>query len=61
MKNSDLEAWQKRLDFTYVSAANALGLSRATYARYLKDPNLPQWLALACAALEHNIKPIGYE
>ena len=59
MTNADFLAWHKRHCYTYETGAAALGLSRATYARYLKDHEPPQWLALACAAIEAGIKPLG--
>ena len=55
---TSLALWHKRMGYTYEAGAAALGMSRATYARYLKDPNPPRWLALACAALEAGIQPI---
>ena len=48
MASNDFLAWHKRHGFTYDSGAAALGLSRATYARYLKNPEPPRWLLLAC-------------
>lgn len=44
----DLRQWQQRHGFTYPTAAKALGMGRATYARYLKDPEPPLWLLRAC-------------
>jgi transcriptional regulator with XRE-family HTH domain len=52
-----LSNWQKEIGFTYDSAAQALGVSRATYARYLKD-GAPLSILLACAALKAGLKPI---
>lgn len=48
----NLAEWQKRNGFTYESAAKALGVHRATYARYLKmqreGKELPPLVVLAC-------------
>jgi transcriptional regulator with XRE-family HTH domain len=53
MVATDLRAWQERHGYTYASAADALGVSRATYARYLAAAGeLPRMLALACAAVD---------
>jgi len=53
MNTTDLRAWQSRHSYTYNTAAEALGMSRATYARYLSSAEvLPRWLALACAAID---------
>lgn len=60
MTANDLRAWQKAQGYTYDTAAEALGMSRATFARYLKDPGeLPRWLALACAAIDVGLEPLG--
>lgn len=55
MTTSDLKAWQWQHDYTYESAAKALGVSRATYARYLKSGELPRYIMLACLAINHNL------
>lgn len=51
MTTSDLRAWQARMGYTYDSASLALGVSRATYARWLAAETVPRIVALACAAL----------
>lgn len=51
----DLRAWQARHAFTYGSAAQALGIGRTTYYDYLKKPELPRWLVLACKAIDAGI------
>ena len=56
MTGAQLKTWQTRHGYTYDSAAQALGMSRATYARYLsRADTLPRWLALACAAIDAGI------
>lgn len=53
MTSFELRSWQSRHGYTYNTAAEALGMSRATYARYLSSAEvLPRWLALACAAID---------
>lgn len=51
----NLAEWQKENGFTYDSAAKALGVDRATYARYLKmereSKELPLLVVLACKAV----------
>lgn len=54
-----LVKWQKEMGFTYDSAAQSLGVSRATYARYIKD-GAPLSILLACAALKAGLKPIKW-
>ena len=57
----ELRAWQKRMGFTYESAAAALGMSRSGYSSLISKSN-PVYIdlrtALACAAIEHGIEPL---
>lgn len=56
MTTESLRDWQKRHGFTYDSAAQALGVSRATYAKYVAGKvSLNKMLALACAAVDAGI------
>lgn len=59
MTPADLRAWQASMGYdTYAIAAAALGVSRATYARWLAGPgNVPRTTALACAALAAGLGP----
>lgn len=63
-----LSAWQKRMGFTYESAAQALGMSRSAYGSMLageKDPQrnvtkktaVDRRTALACLAIEMGLSP----
>ena len=56
MTPDDLRAWQSHMGYTYDSAAAALGVNRATYARWLKV-GASRTVALACAALAEGLKP----
>lgn len=48
----DLYAWQAKMGYqTQQHAAAALGVSWATYKRWLTSPEVPRLTALACAAL----------
>ena len=51
-----LAAWQQRHGFTYDTAAKALGVCRAAYARYLKlereGKPLPKMLVMACRFID---------
>lgn len=58
MTPDDLRVWQSQMGYTYDTAAAALGVSRATYARYLQG-GAPLVVALACAALVAGIKPFS--
>lgn len=61
MTAGDLRAWQARHGYTYNTAAEALGMGRTTFAEYLKrEGALPRWLALACAAIDAGLRPIGH-
>lgn len=55
MTNEDLKNWQKAMGYTYDSAAHALGMHRATYARHLKIETVDRTVELACAALSAGI------
>ena len=58
MTPADLRAWQCQMGYTYATAAAALGVSRATYARWLAGPgNVPHLTELACAALATGLGP----
>lgn len=55
MTPADLRAWQARMGYTYDSAAQALGVSRATYAKWLSaktNATLDRRTTLACMAIE---------
>lgn len=52
MTSSDLRSWQVQMGYqTQQHAAAALGVSWATYKRWLTSPEVPRLTALACAAL----------
>ena len=59
MTPDDLRAWQASMGYTYNTAAQALGVSRSTYADWLagrsrttgKPIKISRLVALACAAL----------
>ena len=61
----DLRAWQARMGYTYVTAAAALGISRATFAEMLagisrttkKPIAIDKRTALACFAIEAGLNP----
>lgn len=65
MTNDDLKAWQAQMSYTQAQAANALGISRATYIDMSKgisrNTSKPVIIdlrtALACAALAKKLKP----
>lgn len=59
MTTDDLRAWQTHMGLTYDTAAQALGVSRSTYAEWMagrsrttgKPIKISRTVALACAAL----------
>jgi hypothetical protein len=60
-----LRAWQARMGFTFVTAAEALGISLSSYCAMLAiNVSKPKYksridlrTALACAAIERGLKP----
>ena len=67
MKPSDLRAWQARMKITGLEAAARLGVSYAAYKDWRrgisrttgKPIEAGRAVALACAALETGLSPIG--
>jgi hypothetical protein len=56
----DLVAWEKRLGFTRARAAAALGMALSSYTEMVGGRvKIDMRTALACAAIEKKIKPIG--
>lgn len=57
----NISVWQERHKHTLASGAAALGISRASYSKYLHmSPKLvPRTVTLACAALDEGLEPIG--
>jgi hypothetical protein len=61
-----LRAWQARMGFTNIEAAEALGMSLGSYVQLRKGISrntgypvrIDRRTALACAAIEHGIKPL---
>lgn len=52
-------AWYQRLGFSsHTEAGQAIGVSRHTFLRYL-DSGAPLMAALAMAAVEADVKPLG--
>lgn len=52
MTSDDLRAWQGQMGYTYDSASEALGISRATYAAWLAGTaRIPKMCLLACKYL----------
>ena len=67
MKPSDLRAWQVRMGITGLAASELLGVSYAAYKDWRrgisrttgKPIEAGRAVALACAALEAGLSPIG--
>jgi transcriptional regulator with XRE-family HTH domain len=59
--NADaLLAWRKRLNLTQEEAARRLGCGRRTLVQYERGESpVPKTIALAAAAIERGIQPIG--
>lgn len=56
----ELGEWQRRMGFTYVQAAVALGCAVSTYTEMIGGrTRIDRRTALACSAIENRIKPIG--
>ena len=67
MTHADFVAWHTRMGYSYSTGAEALGMDRGTYADYLsgtkrstgKTMTYKRTIALACAALEAKLDPVG--
>ena len=58
MTPTDLRAWQAHMGLTYKTAAAALGMSRAGYAKMvLGQSQIDHRTDLACAALVKGLQP----
>ena len=65
MTPADLRTWQAHMGYTYDTAAQALGVSRSSYADWIagrsrttgKPIKISRMVALACAALAAGITP----
>lgn len=55
---SGLRAWQKRMGFTYETAAAALGMGRSGYGSIVQgDSPIDRRTTLACLAIEMGLSP----
>jgi len=69
MTNEQFKAWRKKMNFTLQQAADALGLYARTISNYERgaryedgrEVKIPRSIALACAAVEADLKPVGEE
>ncbi len=67
MTHDDFLAWHTRMGYSYTTGAEALGVDRSSYADYVsgikrntgKPMVYKRPLALACAALEAGLQPVG--
>jgi len=59
MTATSLRAWRKRLGLSQRDAAEALGVSLRQYSDYERGiAEVPQTVALACAALAYGLPPM---
>lgn len=58
MTTDDLRAWQQRMGYTQQGAAEAIGVSLATYKRYIsmQDGMVSKIVGLACAAIARGLR-----
>lgn len=59
----ELKGWMRRMNFTYESAAQALGMSRSAFGSLIatdakQRSRIDYRTALACAAIELGIEPL---
>lgn len=60
MTAESFTAWRDRLGFSKADAARELGLSRNTIIKFENGgAEIPRHIALACAAIERRIPPLG--
>ncbi len=57
MNAKSLIAWRERLGYNQSEACRKLGLSRTTLAAYERGQKIPNYIALACAAIAHGLPP----
>lgn len=65
---SPFRAWRRRLGFSQIEAAKALGLSESRIMDYEKGVTrgherpapVPRHVALACAAIENKLEPVDF-
>lgn len=55
----DFREWQERMGFNNTQAADALGMGRNQPQKYKDGQPIPRHVALACAAIEAGLSPIG--
>jgi len=69
MTPEQFKAWRQKMNLTQIQAAQVLGLYRNTIVNYERGTRLengneikiPRTVALACAAIEAGLKPVGEE
>jgi len=69
MNNEQFKAWRKKLNLTQQQAADALGVYARTITNYERGSRyedgravkIPRSIALACAAIEAGLNPVGEE
>lgn len=67
MTPKDFKDWREQMGLSQKAAADALGISKPTVENYDRGTRredgrpvvIPRTVALACAALYHNIEPWG--
>lgn len=60
MTGEDFKAWRKRVGKTQQQAADAIGITKRSVQLYEADDQpVPRTVALACAAIEAGLEPIG--
>lgn len=60
MTPADFNDWMGRLGLSNLAASRTLGTSKDTTPKYAKGTaKIPRYIALACAAIEAGLEPIG--
>ncbi|NBN62067.1 helix-turn-helix domain-containing protein [Pannonibacter tanglangensis] len=59
MTYDEFEAWRNRVGMSQKAVCELFGLSTNQPRRYATGTPIPPYIAYACAAVEHELPPVG--